>query len=165
MYVAKTDGTEVERYSSKIDTSSRSQLALLSDLRTAIDQHSLAVHYQPKVDLLTGQVAGVEALVRWPRAEGMLAPGQFIPQAEQSALMGPLTAWVVQTSVADYQEWSRQGMWMGVAVNLSARNLADANLPSVLEELMPRAARIPVTSPSRSPKARLSRTPSGRSTR
>lgn len=136
MYAAKTDGTEVERYSSRIDNSSRSQLALLSDLRTAIDQHSLAVHYQPKVDLLTGEVAGVEALVRWPRAGGMLAPGQFIPQAEQSALMGPLTAWVVQTSVGDYQRWSAQGMWMGVAVNLSARNLADANLPTALDELI-----------------------------
>jgi len=135
MYSAKASGRQVERYTQQADTNSRERLAMLADLRTAIDQHQLAVHYQPKILLDSGEVTGVESLVRWPRSGSLVLPGQFIPQAEQSALMGPLTAWILHTAVEDYLQWRSLGLWVGVAVNLSARNLSDPELPDLLATL------------------------------
>ncbi|MFN0092342.1 MAG: putative bifunctional diguanylate cyclase/phosphodiesterase [Acidimicrobiales bacterium] len=139
MYAAKAAGTGVERYTAEADTHSRDRLALLADLREAIESEGLALFYQPKVDLRSGLVTGVEALVRWPKpGSGMVPPDRFIPQAEQSGLMGPLTQWVLETALRQCRAWRDAGLWLGMAVNLSARNLTDLTLPDLVADLLAR---------------------------
>lgn len=101
-------------------------LELAGDLRRAIGDRQLEVHYQPKTDLLTEAVVGVEGLVRWrhPR-HGWIAPDELIPLAERTGLVGELTRLVLHTALAAGAQWNRQGLGLGVAVNVSARGLLD----------------------------------------
>ncbi len=102
---------------------------LMSELAEAIGAGQLVVHYQPQVDLLTGRVAGVEALVRWRHpVHGLLAPGAFLPAAERTGAMRLLTLVVLDQAVAQCAAWDAEGRDLGVAVNLSARNLVDPRL-------------------------------------
>src|SRR5439155_13679158 len=119
------------------DQHSMRQLALLSELRTAIEHGQLALHYQPTVRCAGGEPVGVEALVRWPHPErGMVPPGEFIPLAEQTGLIQPLTRWVLGTALGQLGAWQRAGIDLPVAVNLSPRNLHDPGLPGLLAEAL-----------------------------
>ena len=107
MYVAKETRAGAVEYASEFDVNSTRRLALLADLRRAIEQRALSVHYQPKVDLASGAVEGVEALVRWHHPQfGPIPPGEFIPLAEGTALIHSLTTLVLETALRQQREWT-----------------------------------------------------------
>lgn len=137
MYFAKLHNSGAVLYDSKIDTSSSQNLSLLTDLRHAADHGEFRLYAQPKLSLATGQVVGVEALVRWVRADGkMVFPDQFIPFAEQTGFIRVLTAWVLQQSAAICQVWQAQGLQLKVSVNLSTRDLLDQDLPQKFGDIL-----------------------------
>jgi diguanylate cyclase (GGDEF)-like protein len=139
MYHAKAAHTGCEVYTPERDASSRDRLALLGRLRHGIEDGELVLHYQPKADMRTGGVIGVEALVRWEHPElGLLAPADFLPAAEQTALMRPLTLWVLDTALADCRRWRDDGRPLGVAVNLALANLIDRGFPGVVAAALDR---------------------------
>ena len=129
MYAAKVRGGGVRLYETAMSTSSPEQLALVAELRRAIAEDQLSVYVQPKVSISSGKVSGVEALVRWqhPR-HGLLSPDAFVPVAERSGLIQPLTTVVMRRAVAACAAWQRIGLDIDVAVNLSARSLDDPHL-------------------------------------
>jgi diguanylate cyclase (GGDEF)-like protein len=136
MYEAKRARTGHEVYMAARDTHSRGRLELLGELRDALDAGELVLHYQPKAEIATGAVRGVEALVRWshPR-RGLLAPAEFLPLAEQSGLGRALTAFVVDLAL---QEIGESGLDLSVAVNLGPADLLDLGLPSEVDRLLRR---------------------------
>ena len=137
MYRAKQDGSGFVIYHAAIDEHNPQRLALMGELREAIDHNQLALHYQPKIGLNTGRVVGAEALLRWNHpTRGFVPPGQFIGPAERTGLIRPLTLWVLDTALRQCAEWRRAGIALPVSVNLSARNLHDAELPARLMELL-----------------------------
>jgi diguanylate cyclase (GGDEF)-like protein len=126
MYVAKEARTGYEAYAVERDKYSPERLSLLGELRRAIDNGEIVLHYQPKVNISTGRPTGVEALARWQHPQrGLLPPDQFIPLAEPTGLMGPLTAYILERAVGQCRAWRDQGLDLGVAVNISVRNLQD----------------------------------------
>jgi diguanylate cyclase (GGDEF)-like protein/PAS domain S-box-containing protein len=143
MYVAKRGNAGFAIYTAEQDRNSPDRLSMIGELRRAIEEGELVLHYQPKVDLKTGQLAGVEALVRWAHPlRGLIGPDQFIPVAEQAGLIEPLSRWVLRAALAQAAAWQRIGLEVPVAVNLSMRNLHDEHLPEKIAELL-RAARTP----------------------
>ena len=137
MYVAKTQDLGVFVYNPATDEHSPSKLALLGDLRRALDRAELVLHYQPKVSISTGEVVGAEALVRWQHPDhGLIFPDTFIPLAEHTGLIGPLTRHVLDVSLAQARTWADSGRTLSVSVNLSARNLLDERLPAQVAELL-----------------------------
>jgi len=140
MYRAKRDRGGPALYDARFDEGRLRGLNLAGELRQAIEDDQLLLHYQPKVDLREGRVVGVEALVRWRHpALGMVAPDLFVPLAETTAVIKPLSLWVLETALRDRAEWSRQGFDVAVAVNLSARVLHDADLPGLVGHALERA--------------------------
>jgi diguanylate cyclase (GGDEF)-like protein len=126
---AHRDGRGYAFYSPEQDAYNAEQLALVSELRQAIERDELFLAYQPKIDLRDGRVVGVEALTRWRHpALGPIPPDLFIPIAEQTRLIRPLTLWVVESAARQHYAWRRRGATLPIAVNLSARNLLDARL-------------------------------------
>jgi len=136
---AKAHGSGVEVYSPQCDHFDASRLALLGEVRGALERGEFVLHYQPKIDMRTRRITGVEALVRWnhPR-QGMLPPPSFIPLIEQTALVGPLTLHVIDRALAQLVAWREQGLCLEMAVNLSARNLLDPELPGQVAGLLAR---------------------------
>jgi diguanylate cyclase len=109
----------------------------MGELRRAIAQDRLFLHYQPKVSIATGDVCGVEALLRWPHPlHGFIAPDYFIPLAERTGLIAPLTEWVLHTALRQGQDWQRRGLHLGVAVNLSMQTLHDDRFPVLVKALL-----------------------------
>ncbi len=109
---------------------------MTTELAHAIANDELRLEYQPKVDLMTGAVTGVEALVRWHHpTRGRLAPDTFVPLAEQTGQIGALTRWVMRTAVAQWHGWHARGLDISIAVNFSGRNLDEIAFPDVLEAL------------------------------
>ncbi|MFD9393087.1 putative bifunctional diguanylate cyclase/phosphodiesterase [Streptomyces sp. NPDC060000] len=138
MYQAKRDRTGVEVYESKRDSNTPDRLGLLGDLRRALDAHEVQLHYQPKVRF-DGQVAGLEALVRWVHPErGRVPPDEFIAIAESSGLMPHLTDYVLETALAQVARWRAQGLYVPVAVNVSPR---DVHTPGFAGSVAARLAR------------------------
>jgi diguanylate cyclase (GGDEF)-like protein len=138
MYQAKRDRTGVEVYESKRDSNTPDRLGLLADLRRALDAHEVQLHYQPKVRF-DGQVAGLEALVRWVHPErGKVPPDEFIAIAESSGLMPHLTEYVLETALGQVAEWRSQGLFVPVAVNVSPR---DVHTPGFAGSVAARLAR------------------------
>ena len=130
MYDAKGSGDAHRMYEPNRDAHSRDRLKTIEQLRGAIEAEQLQLHYQPKIDLLRGDILGVEALVRWRHPKrGLLLPDDFLPLAEQSGLMRPLTDHVLDTALAQLQVWRSEGWNIGVAVNVSASNLLDVAMP------------------------------------
>ncbi len=128
MYEAKRAGAGTAFYTLEHDVDS-SSLTLTFELRRAIEESALILHYQPVLRCGTGEVVGVEALVRWPHARhGLLAPDRFIPLAEQSRLIRPLGRRVLEAAVQQQDRWWREGITLRMAVNLSIRNLQDPEL-------------------------------------
>jgi diguanylate cyclase (GGDEF)-like protein len=139
MYAAKGSAASFELYAPEHDRHSPGRLALLGELRHALERDEFVLHYQPKASLRTGRVEGVEALVRWVHPErGLVPPDQFIPLAEQTGVIKPLTAWVVDEALRQCAEWRVRGLDLSVAVNLSVRNLLDAQLPESIAALLRR---------------------------
>ena len=129
MYAAKRSRTRLELYSPETGDDDPRQLVLLGELRRALESDELVLHYQPKIDLRTGGVAGVEALVRWCHpTRGMLAPADFVPLAERTGLVRRLSARVLHLALADARVWRDQGLDLEIAVNLSVANLIDPRL-------------------------------------
>jgi len=144
MYIAKRGGSGYAVYDPRHDGYSTGRLMREAELRQALATHELVLHYQPLVDLRTGQTTGVEALVRWTHpTHGLLAPAAFIPLAEQTGLIVPLTRWVLEQVVAQQAAWARAGRPLAVAVNLSVRTLHDERLPETLAWLLRRSAIAP----------------------
>ena len=124
MYVAKRERSGVVRYLESQNQYDSGNLALMSDLRHAIADDQLVLHYQPKVDVATSEVTGVEALVRWHHpVHGLLFPDRFIPLVEQTDLIDELTEWVVGRALRDLVCFSDTSPELTMAVNVSARNL------------------------------------------
>ena len=137
MYIAKERGLGACVYEEDFNSHSIQRLGLLGELRNAIDSGELVVQYQPKVSLATRDVCGVEALVRWDHPErGMIAPDDFIPLAEQTELIRPLTAYVIDAALAQCRRWQDSGRHHKVAVNISARNLLDGHFLTTVEDLL-----------------------------
>jgi diguanylate cyclase (GGDEF)-like protein len=152
MYVAKDRNTGVEVYTPEDDRHSTMRLGLLAELRGALSDRQLELHYQPKADLRTGDIVGVEALIRWCHPErGMVPPDDFIPLAEQTALMRHITQFVVDEALAQLALWWRSGLRVQVAVNVCARDLYDRDFSDFLRERLdhygvpPRALMVEVT--------------------
>jgi diguanylate cyclase len=109
----------------------------MGDFRHAIARSQLRVHYQPKINLKTMEIFGVEALVRWQHPElGLIMPDRFIPMAEQTGAVRPLTLWVIERTLQQCLEWQRAGFELVAAVNLSPRNLQDPELPERVRALL-----------------------------
>ena len=131
MYEAKRQHLPYATYELTRDDHTVARLALLGDLRRAITQRQLVVHYQPKVNAVTGALHGVEALVRWPHpTRGVLSPDAFVPLAETTAVIHPLTSEVLRISLAQTRAWLDEGWSVPVAVNISARSLFDEDFPA-----------------------------------
>ena len=137
MYRAKALASGTAVYEPHPDDDRRERLSLLVELRHAIETSQLVVHYQPIVDLRTGETSAVEALVRWQHpTRGLLHPDDFVPLAEETGLVRALTEWVLSATLSQAREWIDAGTGRRVAVNLSARLLHDATLgTSVLDAL------------------------------
>ena len=130
MYLAKTAQSGCEIYAVEKDQYSASRLALVGELRNAIDHDEFVVHYQPKVDLRSGEVKGVEALMRWEHPlRKLIPPDEFIPLAEHTGLIESLTTFVLNESLEQIAKWRDDGLDLKVAVNLSARSLLNADFP------------------------------------
>jgi EAL domain-containing protein (putative c-di-GMP-specific phosphodiesterase class I) len=109
----------------------------MSELRYAIEHNELSLYFQPRVAMRTGRVTGVEALVRWRHPQrGLIAPDEFIPLAEHSGLIKPLTQWVLAAARDQALRWRDAGHRLTVAVNLSARTLHDPTLPPFVQSLL-----------------------------
>lgn len=139
MYVAKSTHTVCESYDHRLDDHNPRKLALLSELRRAVTDDELVMHYQPSVDLLGSTVLGVEALVRWQHpVEGLLAPNEFIPLAEGSGFIHELTTHVLNLSLDQAARWAAAGTPLVVSVNISARCLLDSTLPETVRQALNR---------------------------
>lgn len=143
MYVAKQTLSRYACYAAHQDTNSLSRLALVSQFLDSLKADHLVLHYQPKIDIASGRATGVEALVRWqhPRL-GMLPPGEFLPQIEMTDMIRRLTHWVIDAAAAQVAAWLQRGLPVAVAVNLSARNLVEEDLPDWIAQVL-RARAIP----------------------
>jgi diguanylate cyclase (GGDEF)-like protein len=139
MYTAKADQTGVETYRPERDGYSPERLGLVSELKQAVQTHQLTVHYQPQIDLSDGGVMGVEALVRWEHpTRGHIRPDEFIPVAEHTGLIRPLTLFVLDEALAASDRWRQAGHSLRVSVNLSARSLLQSTLIEDVAALLKR---------------------------
>jgi diguanylate cyclase (GGDEF)-like protein len=137
MYAAKDEHVSHQLYSTKLDPHSLRRLTVLTDFRRALESDEFVVHFQPIVDVAGSRPHGAEGLVRWEHPElGLLSPNLFIPIAEQSGLIGPLTRYVLEHSIAQCAQWHRDGQALTVAVNLSVRDLLDRELPRYIERVL-----------------------------
>jgi diguanylate cyclase (GGDEF)-like protein/PAS domain S-box-containing protein len=137
MYTAKRDGEGYSVYQTEQDQHSAARLTLNSQLRQAIDESELVMYYQPKISLRTKRLVDVEALVRWRHPErGLITADHFVPLAEQTGLIKALSQWVFKTVLEQCRAWRAAGLDIGVAVNVSMRNLHDPELPKALETLL-----------------------------
>jgi diguanylate cyclase (GGDEF)-like protein len=139
MYAAKGRRLGVARYDEGFDTSDRDRLALMSQLRGAIERGEIVLHYQPKVDLRSGAVCGVEALARWQHPErGLVPPGAFVPYAEQSGLTRDLTRRVLELAAEQAAAWRTLGTAVPVAVNVTMFDLLDDGFADEVQSLLER---------------------------
>jgi diguanylate cyclase (GGDEF)-like protein len=137
MYAAKAGHQGIEVYAARYDRRSRSRLSLLGELRRAIDEGQLVLHYQPKIELESGQVIGVEALLRWMHpTRQLIPPDEFIPFAEHTGIIRSLTLFVLDAALRQTHEWREAGQELAMAVNLSARNVVDPQLPKDVAKLL-----------------------------
>ena len=141
MYSAKSRRVGVVEYRLELETIDRERLALVGELPRALEEGEIVLHYQPKVDLGTGELCGVEALVRWAHpVRGLLGPGEFLSLAERTELMRPLTGRVLELAAAQAAAWRRAGTPLQVAVNVTMGDLVDDVFPAEIQSLLDRNA-------------------------
>jgi EAL domain-containing protein (putative c-di-GMP-specific phosphodiesterase class I) len=139
MYIAKGQSLGVFAYDPSVDGHTTTRLSLLAEVRRAIKREEFVLHFQPKVHLGTGEVVGAEALLRWQHpTRGLLLPAEFIPLAERTGLIRPLTRYVLNAALAEARRWSDLGRHLPIAVNLSARNLLEEHLVEQIFRLLHR---------------------------
>lgn len=137
MYSAKRAKTGFAIYDPALDSQSAKLGFLQNDLQMAIEENQFVLHYQPKIDLVTNRICGVEALVRWQHPkEGLVFPDAFIPVVEQNGLIKPLTRLVLKMALRQLTEWQQKGQQIPVAINISAINLQDPSFPDQVLEIM-----------------------------
>jgi EAL domain-containing protein (putative c-di-GMP-specific phosphodiesterase class I) len=139
MYLAKEEGkNNFCFFSAEIRSQSIERLKLEADLRHALELNQFTLHYQPKLEVATGRISGVEALLRWTHPKfGNLPPTEFIPLAEETGLIIPIGRWVLKTASAQNMAWQREGLpAISVAVNLSPRQFLDANLLDDIDDVL-----------------------------
>jgi diguanylate cyclase (GGDEF)-like protein len=138
MYRAKLGDLSVARYQRDLDTGT-SPLLLVEELRSAVEAGELVLHYQPQLDLASGEVVAFEALLRWPHPRlGIVPPLTFLPLAEEAGLMRPLTAWVMREALAQCASWRAAGHDVAIAVNVSTSNLLDVGFTDLVRSLLAR---------------------------
>jgi diguanylate cyclase (GGDEF)-like protein len=137
MYISKAWHAGHVFYASSFDQHSHGRMELLSELHRALAEREIVLHFQPKVTVSDHTVVGVEALARWEHPErGLLQPAEFIPFAEETAVIRPLTLYVLDGALEQCASWRRQGIDVSVSVNLAPRNLLDADLPHDVARLL-----------------------------
>ncbi len=144
MYRAKETHADWARYDESHDHHSPAKLALMSDLRGAIDNGQIVVHYQPVLDLDSGRVQAVEGLVRWNHPDlGLLSPASFLEMAEHTSLIKPLTRRVIQNGLIQLAEWQALGIDITMSINVSMRSLLDPGFPEQVAALLADANIVP----------------------
>jgi len=139
MYAAKGSLAGLAVFSAEHERDGAGRLALMSDLRRAVDEGELVLYYQPQIDLRTGGITSVEALVRWMHPKrGLVGPDEFIPLAERTGLIKRLTRTVLTEAIRQARAWELAGLRVPIAVNLSMRNIHDPQLPQTIAQLLQR---------------------------
>lgn len=139
LYQAKESGRNNFRFFSRaMNVKSVERLMLEASLRHALEREQFQLHYQPQVNLRTGEITGMEALIRWMHPDlGLLSPGQFIPMAEETGLIVPIREWVLRSACAQNRAWQEAGFPpLRVAVNLSAHQFRQQSLPDVVRDVL-----------------------------
>ncbi|HEY9657576.1 MAG TPA: EAL domain-containing protein, partial [Allocoleopsis sp.] len=139
MYRAKQQGrNNYQFYSPEMNTKALEQLVLETDLRKALARDEFLLHYQPQIDIHTGMIVGVEALLRWQHPHlGLVPPSQFIPLAEETGLICPIGEWVIRTACAQHQSWRAAGLpLLRIAINLSARQFQQRDLVKTIQQIL-----------------------------
>lgn len=145
MYVAKDTSLGYAFYDASVDSRAATHLGLIGDLRHAIVDQELLLHYQPKIAVRSGRVVGVEALTRWQHASrGLVMPSEFIPVAQETSLIKELTLHVINEVGRQWRAWADEGRHLPIAVNLSLRDLVDPGFPGEVATLLGKW-RMPVT--------------------
>ncbi|MCG8324562.1 MAG: diguanylate cyclase, partial [Thiotrichales bacterium] len=140
MHAAKQYASGYVEYSGEITADNARRVALLGDLKTAIETNAMNLYYQPKIDMRSKSICAVEALLRWKHpVHGFVSPEEFIPLAEKNHLITPLTFSVIQNAMQKMKDWSEKGFELGICINISTRDLNEPELPvtigSMLREL------------------------------
>jgi diguanylate cyclase len=140
MYEAKRAGGNTwAHYEARMEGAAPELLGLQNDLRVAVERHQLELHYQPKIDVRTGETHGVEALLRWNHpTHGMVGPLVFIPLAERYGLICKIGSWVIDEACRQIEQWAREGLRMNVAINLSVHQLREDDLAERIERALQR---------------------------
>lgn len=137
MYAAKRRRGDFAVYEPAMDRDNLQQLSLAGELRSAIEQGQLLLHYQPKIDLKSGRLHSVEALVRWQHpTRGLIAPDDFIPLAERAGLMRAITRSVLGEAARQWRQWQHLGLDIPIAINVSASNLQDRQFPADVSQAL-----------------------------
>ena len=137
-YTKNKGGDSFQFSSREINTQYKKRLSLEASLRKAIERDELLLHYQPRVDVRTGVIMSVEALLRWRSGDdGLIPPNEFIPMAEETGLIIPIGEWVLNEACTQLAEWCQLGkLPIGMAVNLSSIQFTDEELPAVVERIV-----------------------------
>jgi len=139
MYNAKDTASNYVTYSKEIDTHSPERLILMSEVNNAIHDNQLRLFFQPKIDIAQQRHVGYEALLRWNHPHrGIVLPEDFMPYAEVTEMIHPLTAWVIDNALRQWKTWHEQGQHFNLSINLSTHNLLDDRLPQLLTQLLKR---------------------------
>jgi diguanylate cyclase (GGDEF)-like protein/PAS domain S-box-containing protein len=137
MYTAKDGSSAYAFFDERAEHYDPNRLTLVGELRRAIDERELMLYYQPKATVASGEIASVEALLRWQHpTRGLVLPNDFIPVAQQTSLIRPLTLYVVDEALRQCREWLDDGLQLSIAVNLSIRNLLDMEFPEQVAALL-----------------------------
>jgi diguanylate cyclase (GGDEF)-like protein len=137
MYAAKRTNSSYAVYDAAIHSQRQEELSLLSELRHAVEAGELVLHYQPKLELATARIVGVEALVRWNHPQkGQIPPNHFIPFAEQTGFIRQITRWVIDEAVRQATAWRREGWPIKVSINISVQDLLMPELPDIVADTL-----------------------------
>jgi diguanylate cyclase len=134
---ARTQRRGIVQHSGDLRRFDPGGLALVAELRRALAEDELVLHYQPKISLSSDRVHSLEALIRWQHpTRGLLAPAEFLPIAESTGLIGDLTTWVLECAAREMRRWNDQGLDLSVAINVSPRSLGDTGLPDQVLDVL-----------------------------